>query len=153
MMALGGTRLPAHQTPQQGPLCLLLRLQHRRRQSQQVEHRFRRGHLRGIVAAKPWAHADSRGRHVADALVGAGIRVSAAVLPGATFTLGAPTALFNTSGYASNVVSLYHDVSPDGQPFPLLHPPVATAPGGEVALVQITKWAAEVRAKLAGAVQ
>ena len=86
-------------------------------------------------------------------LDGAGMLVSAAVLPGATFTLGAQAALFNTSGYASNAISLYYDVSPDGQRFLMLRPPVTAAISGKVELVQITNWAAEVRSKLAGTVR
>ena len=86
-------------------------------------------------------------------LDGAGMLVSAAVLPGATFKLGTQTPLFNTNGYASNVVSLFYDVSPDAQRFLLLRPPVTVATGSKVELVQITNWAAEVRAKLAGAVR
>jgi eukaryotic-like serine/threonine-protein kinase len=86
-------------------------------------------------------------------LDGAGMLVSVAVLPDATFKLGTQTPLFNTSGYASNAVSLFYDVSPDGQRFLLLRPLVTAATGGKVELVQITNWAAEVRAKLAGAVR
>jgi serine/threonine-protein kinase len=86
-------------------------------------------------------------------LDGAGMLVSAAVLPGATFKLGTQTPLFNTNGYASNEISLFYDVSPDAQRFLLLRLPVSAATGGKVELVQITNWAAEVRAKLAGAVR
>jgi len=86
-------------------------------------------------------------------LDGAGMLVSAAVLPDATFKLGTQTPLFNTNGYASNEISLFYDVSPDAQRFLLLRLPVTVATGGKVELVQITNWAAEVRAKLAGAVR
>jgi len=86
-------------------------------------------------------------------LDGAGMLVSAAVLPNATFKLGTQTPLFNTNGYASNSISLFYDVSPDAQRFLLLRLPVSAATGGKVELVQITNWAAEVRAKLAGAVR
>jgi len=77
---------------------------------------------------------------------GAKMLIGAAVLPGATFTLGAQVPLFNTSGFASNVISLFYDVSPDGQRFLFLREP--TMPTTE--LVQITNWGAEVQAKLAG---
>ena len=77
---------------------------------------------------------------------GAKMLISAAVLPGATFTLGAQVPLFNTSGFASNVISPLYDVSPDGQRFLFLREP--TMPTTE--LVQITNWGAEVQAKLAG---
>ncbi len=86
-------------------------------------------------------------------LDGAGMLVSAAVLPDATFKLGTQTPLFNTNGYASNELSLFYDASPDAQRFLLLRLPVSAATGGKVELVQITNWAAEVRAKLAGAVR
>lgn len=75
------------------------------------------------------------------------------MLPGATFTLGAQLPLFNTSGFTSNNISLPYDVSPDGQRFLLLRPRATPAVDAKVELVQITNWAAEVRAKLAGTVR
>jgi serine/threonine-protein kinase len=80
----------------------------------------------------------------------AGMLISAAVLPGSTFTLGAQVPLFDTKGFASNVFSVLYDVAPDGQRFVFLRP--RATPGGErpAVLVQITNWAAEVRAMLAG---
>ncbi len=84
-------------------------------------------------------------------LDGAGMLVSAALLPDATFKLGTQAPLFNWTGYASNEISLFYDVSPDAQRALFLRPPVTVATGGKVELVQITNWAAEVRAKLAGA--
>ena len=76
--------------------------------------------------------------------------LGAAVLPGATFTLGAQVPLFNTSAFASNSSAVNYDVTPDGQRFVFLR--VLATPGAERAeeLVQITNWAAEVRAKLKG---
>ena len=53
----------------------------------------------------------------------------------------------------SIVVSLFYDVSPDGQRFLRLRPPATPAADGKVELVQITHGAAEVRAKLAGTVR
>ncbi len=83
---------------------------------------------------------------------GAKMLVSAAVLPGPTFTLGAQTPLFSTSAFASNGIAVNYDVSPDGQRFLFLRaPPTPTAERGG-ALVQITNWGAEVRAKLSGKV-
>jgi len=76
--------------------------------------------------------------------------ISAAVLPGATFTLGAQIPLFNTRGFASNVISLFYDVSPDGQRFLFLREPTMPTTERSTELVQITNWGAEVLAKLAG---
>ena len=81
---------------------------------------------------------------------GAKMLISAAVLPGATFTLGAQVPLFNTSGFASNVISLFYDVSPDGQRFLFLREPTMPTTERSTELVQITNWGAEVQAKLAG---
>lgn len=79
---------------------------------------------------------------------GAKMLISAAVLPGATFTLGAQVPLFNASAFLSNSSAVNYDVTPDGQRFLFLR--VVAKPGAEraSALVQITNWAAEVRAKL-----
>ena len=81
---------------------------------------------------------------------GAKMLISAAVLPGATFTLGAQIPLFNTRGFASNVISLFYDVSPDGQRFLFLREPTMPTTERSTELVQITNWGAEVQAKLAG---
>jgi serine/threonine-protein kinase len=83
---------------------------------------------------------------------GAKMLVSAAVLPGPTFTLGAQTPLFSTSAFASNDIAVNYDVSPDGQRFLFLRLPPTPTAEREAALVQITNWGAEVRAKLAGKV-
>ncbi len=54
---------------------------------------------------------------------------------------------------ASWQISLFCDVSPNGQQFLFLRPLAATAADEKVELVQSTNWAAEVRAKLAGTVR
>lgn len=80
---------------------------------------------------------------------GARMLISAAVLPGPTFTLGAQVPLLNTSAYPSTAVSVYYDVSPDGQRFGFLRLLEKSSAERATPLVQITNWGAEVRAKLA----
>lgn len=82
---------------------------------------------------------------------GAKMLVSAAVLPGSTFVLGAQTPLFSTAPFASNGIAVNYDVSPDGQRFLFLRMPPTPTAERATELVQITNWGAEVRAKLAGA--
>ncbi|WP_396224676.1 hypothetical protein [Gemmatimonas sp.] len=65
-------------------------------------------------------------------LDGAGMLVSAAGLPDATFKLGTQTPLFNTTGYASNEISLFYDLLPDAQRFLLVRRPVTVSTGGKV---------------------
>ena len=81
---------------------------------------------------------------------GAKMLVSAAVLPGPTFTLVAQLPLFNTSVFASNGIAVNYDVAPDGQRFVFLRLPTTPTAERGAELVQITNWGAEVRAKLAG---
>ncbi len=95
-----------------------------------------------------WAHSGRElfYRDSANALV------SAAVLPGATFTLGAQTVLFSTAGFVRfQDYVLNYAVAPDDQRFVFLRP--VDQPGPAVVqrpdqLVQITNWGAEVRAKI-----
>jgi len=58
--------------------------------------------------------------------------------------------LFNTAIFVSNSSAVNYDVMPDGQRFVFLRP--LALPGTEraAALVQISNWAAEVQANLAG---
>ena len=76
--------------------------------------------------------------------------ISAAVLPGPTFTLGAQMPLFNTSAFVSTTSAVVYDVSPDGQRFLFLRLLERPTTDRAAELVQITNWGAEVRAKLAG---
>ena len=85
---------------------------------------------------------------------GANALVSAAVLPGATFTMGAQAVLFSTVGFVrfSDWIMSYA-VAPDDKRFVFLRP--VGQPGPAVVqrldqLVQITNWGAEVQAKLDG---
>ncbi len=97
-----------------------------------------------------WAHSGRElfYRNNANALV------SAAVLPGATFTMGAQTVLFSTAGFVrfSDFIMSY-TVAPDDKRFVFLRS--VGQPGPAVVqridqLVQVTNWGAEVQAKLNG---
>jgi serine/threonine-protein kinase len=80
--------------------------------------------------------------------------VAATVLPGSTFTLGAQVVLFSTAGFQrfpDYIVN--YAVALDDKRFVFFRPVGQAGPVGPRApdkLVQITNWAAEVHAKLAG---
>ena len=81
---------------------------------------------------------------------GAKALMVAPVLSGSTFTLGAQVKLFDASGFAGVDGALFYDVEPDDKRFVFFRPIVRSSPATEDKLVQVTNWAAEVRAKLAG---
>jgi serine/threonine-protein kinase len=82
---------------------------------------------------------------------GAQALVAVAVVPGATFTLGAQVTLFNTSGFAgAPPLFLYYDVAPDDQRFVLFRKPTENGDVKVDPLVQIVNWGVEVQAKLKG---
>lgn len=81
---------------------------------------------------------------------GANAMVAAAVLPGATFTLGGQTVLFDAGQFAGNGFTVYYDVAPDDKRFIFLRAAREAGAASAITLVQITNWAAEVRAKLGG---
>ena len=93
--------------------------------------------------APAWAHSGRElfFRNGANALV------AAAVVTGATFAPGAQTALFDVSRFAGTEVEADYDVAPDDRRFVFVRP-VGRLAGRLDRLVQITNWAAEVRAKL-----
>jgi serine/threonine-protein kinase len=86
-----------------------------------------------------------------------GALVAAAVLPAATFTLGMQTVLFKGSQFFTDGDLGYnapsYNVAPGDQRFVFMRPVAPTTAAGPPPvdkLVQITNWAAEVHAKLAG---
>jgi serine/threonine-protein kinase len=84
---------------------------------------------------------------------GAGALIAATVLPGSSFTLGAQAVLFDASRFLYVAARLPYDVAPDDKRFLMLRPISQSGPAGAARpdkLVQITNWAAEVHAKLAG---
>jgi hypothetical protein len=78
---------------------------------------------------------------------GANALVAAAVVTGATFAPGPQTALFDASRFAGNEFEADYVVAPDDRRFVFLRP-VGRLAARPDKLVQITNWAAEVRAKL-----
>ena len=81
--------------------------------------------------------------------------VSAAVVPAATFTLGAQRVLFDASPYLTvgNQNARSYDVAPGDQRFVFMRSVVATGTTASAPmdkLVMVTNWAAEVQAKLKG---
>ena len=74
--------------------------------------------------------------------------VSAAVIPGATFAVGAHTVLFSTAGLRANT----YVVEPGDKRFVMMRPVSAgTAAGSQTEqLVQIANWLSELETKLAG---
>jgi len=74
--------------------------------------------------------------------------VSAAVIPGATFAVGAHTVLFSTTGLRANT----YVVEPGDKRFVMMRPVSAgTAAGSQTEqLVQIANWLSELETKLAG---
>jgi hypothetical protein len=86
---------------------------------------------------------------------GTGALVAAVVVPAATFTLGAQAVLFEGSQFLTvgNQDARSYEVAPGDQRFVFMRKVVPTGPAGALApdkLVQVTNWAAEVQAKLAG---
>jgi hypothetical protein len=86
-----------------------------------------------------------------------GALVAAAVVPAATFTPGMRTVLFEGSRFFTGGDLGYnapsYNVAPGDQRFVFMRPVVPTAAAGPAPvdrLVQVTNWAAEVQAKLAG---
>ncbi len=90
----------------------------------------------------------------------AGALVSATVVPAATFTQGSQSVLFEGSQFlrVHDEQSRSYDVAPGDQRFVFMRevvPAASTGPTGPPPmdrLVQVTNWAAEVQAKLAGKV-
>jgi eukaryotic-like serine/threonine-protein kinase len=80
--------------------------------------------------------------------------VAATVVPAATFTLGAQTVLFGGSQfyYDPGESARSYDVAPDGQRFVFMRTVVPTGPAAVPLdkLVEVTNWATEVQARLAG---
>ena len=96
-----------------------------------------------------WAHNGRElfFRHGGNALV------ATSVVPGATFTLGAQTVLFDASRFLVNLNASTYDVAPDDKRFVFLRRLDPTGPAGLARtdkLVQVTNWGAEVQAKLTG---
>jgi len=80
--------------------------------------------------------------------------VAAAVVPAATFTLGAQTVLFNGGDFYSDrgESARSYDVAPGDQRFVFMRTVGSTGPAAAVPdkLVEVTNWATEVQSKLAG---
>ena len=96
-----------------------------------------------------WAHSG----HELFYRNGAGAFVSASVVPAASFTLGTQTILFDAAPFYYGESSRSYDVAPGDQKFVFLQKALAKKASGAAAmdkLVEVTNWAAEVRAKLEG---
>ncbi|HEY2848950.1 MAG TPA: protein kinase, partial [Gemmatimonadaceae bacterium] len=84
---------------------------------------------------------------------GAGALVSASVVTAAAFTLGNQTVLFDASAFYYGASSRSYDVAPGDQKFVFLQKALTKKAGGAAAMdkvVEVTNWATEVQAKLAG---
>ncbi|MDE3152705.1 MAG: protein kinase [Gemmatimonadota bacterium] len=83
---------------------------------------------------------------------GKGALVSAAVVPGAAFTLGTQTVLFDASRFYYGPSSRSYDVAPGDQRFVFLQKAQELKPTGlpPDKLVEVENWGTEVKAKLSG---
>jgi eukaryotic-like serine/threonine-protein kinase len=75
--------------------------------------------------------------------------MSVAVQPGASFTFAKPRHLFDSANYAQGIPGRAMDVAPDGKRFLALKP-VANDIGNRPALVVVSHWFDEVRARVRG---
>lgn len=83
---------------------------------------------------------------------GARALVAATVVPAATFTLGAQTVLFEGSQFYFDRgdAARSYNVAPGDQRFVFMRKVVPTGPAAPDKLVEVSNWATEVQAKLAG---